>query len=585
MTFDELKSLAIKTMETENNKEYFKSSKAIELGDNGAVNYDGFKDNCGMTCGIGTFLRSIKTYNSIRLYVKTTGTSELDSKSEQQDSSSSDSSKSLIGPSSRVPQSKRAALSSSSESSFDDGIATTSTKSTMTDYTKGTNEPPATSTASATSLNSSINFASAHVDPYTPSFPTISKTLRAQDLSSISKKNSFLSGNLKRDSSQNNSPSVTKVHLSRRPLTLLSSKKLVQKSNAANIQLSQQLSKPHSDSEIQTAAPKTDATPANTSDASSLQWFDSDKSFDWENSNQSEPDDNGSDEDSGEFDIQVREIPLSELTFSSDDDANVLGKGGYGTVVKGLWRRNTPVAVKIVPIKESSKYFTREIATLDRISHPNVVKLLGYTTHPKWLITMELVVGATLREALFDSRVKQLFRLSGSSNIFNKNHVASQMSSAISYLHSLDVPIVHGDMKPDNVLVENNLQVKIVDFGLSRFEQMSTAFHTTAGNYQHGTEIYMPPEVLRQGKRGGKAGDVWSLGLTINEMYSENLNWPFTSRFPVLQLNKFFAQRMIPDLSKVPKEFVRVLKRCFRYNISKRATAEEVLKAYSPDED
>lgn len=145
----------------------------------------------------------------------------------------------------------------------------------------------------------------------------------------------------------------------------------------------------------------------------------------------------------------------------------ILGKGSYGVVAIALLHGEA-VAAKTLPSEGGRGRHLRallnELRVLRRVRHPNVVGLLGATLDPSAgtvVLVYELIAGARLDEAVRAEMARlDRFRL-----IFG-------MSSALRYLHSLDPPIVHSDLKGGNVMVEEvgkGLRAKIIDFGLSRF--------------------------------------------------------------------------------------------------------------------
>ena len=140
----------------------------------------------------------------------------------------------------------------------------------------------------------------------------------------------------------------------------------------------------------------------------------------------------------------------------------VLGRGGQAAVFKGTIAGN-PCAVK----KFEGPYshgIVRDFEALAKLSHPLVVRLLGVCEEENCLVN-EFVPGGTLQHCLNDG-----INLSWA----QRQHIAVQIVEAVGFLHKEKV--VHGDLKPANVLLKPNLEVKVSDFGIARVFDTTTHF-------------------------------------------------------------------------------------------------------------
>ena len=131
----------------------------------------------------------------------------------------------------------------------------------------------------------------------------------------------------------------------------------------------------------------------------------------------------------------------------------------------------------------------------------------------------ELIKGPNLDDLLFSSDDKNDTHFTIQS--CNKLHLGNQICQAVAYLHNLKPPVVHRDIKPANVLVDEATQVtKLCDMGLSKLKSVQSVSHTTSTGIP-GTPCYMAPECLLERKKATVNSDVWSLAVTLIELFTE----------------------------------------------------------------
>lgn len=176
-------------------------------------------------------------------------------------------------------------------------------------------------------------------------------------------------------------------------------------------------------------------------------------------------------------------IEESDIKFTK----TILGSGSFGCVILSTWNKTT-VAVKKIKSSEEPKYIYREINVMDKIRHPNLISIMGICfTESYFYIVMEYFKSQNLaafilkRDKALDYAVKK-----------NENYsIVSQICTAITFLHEFTPTILHKDIKPENILINNFLMIKICDFGLSKLCDGSSALETTVGQYFRGTPIYI----------------------------------------------------------------------------------------------
>ncbi|KAH6806837.1 hypothetical protein C2S51_027945 [Perilla frutescens var. frutescens] len=191
-----------------------------------------------------------------------------------------------------------------------------------------------------------------------------------------------------------------------------------------------------------------------------------------------------------------------------------LGEGGYGSVYKGKLRSGHDVAVKMLgKSRANGQDFINEIATIGRIHHVNVVKLVGYCAQGyKRALVYDFMPNGSLEKYLFNQEKKN------SLDWDTKFEIVIGVARGIEYLHlGCDIQILHFDIKPHNILLDDKFIPKISDFGLAKVCSIEkNAVTMTAAR---GTVGYVAPELISRsiGAVTYKA-DVYSFGMLLMEM-------------------------------------------------------------------
>ncbi|MFZ4763761.1 MAG: serine/threonine-protein kinase [Roseimicrobium sp.] len=192
----------------------------------------------------------------------------------------------------------------------------------------------------------------------------------------------------------------------------------------------------------------------------------------------------------------------------------LIGRGGMGLVYRARQRSlNRLVAVKLLPVdlqlrRTFLERFAREARALALLSHPNIVSVYDSGEAPAvgCYYVMEYVKGKTLRQLLSEGGMSSR-KLLG---------IAMRVCEALQYAHIHGV--VHRDVKPANILIDENGQVKVADFGLAKVLGISTDEPLTSTSDALGTGDYMAPESRKANGDVDHRADIYSLGVMLYEM-------------------------------------------------------------------
>ncbi|CAN6179460.1 unnamed protein product [Urochloa humidicola] len=195
------------------------------------------------------------------------------------------------------------------------------------------------------------------------------------------------------------------------------------------------------------------------------------------------------------------------------DKSRELGTGGHGTVYKGILEDNKVVAVKRSKIMNVSQNedFIQEIIILSQINHKNVVRLIGCWLEVEVpILVYEFIPNGTPFQMIHGNHNRQPVSLEV------RLQIAQESAEALAYMHlSINRPIVHGDVKSLNILLDENYMAKVTDFGASRLLPKDEAELMTM---VQGTLGYLGPDYLQERILITEKSDVYSFGVILLEL-------------------------------------------------------------------
>ena len=266
-----------------------------------------------------------------------------------------------------------------------------------------------------------------------------------------------------------------------------------------------------------------------------------------------------------------------------------IGEGSYGVVYKGKAENKSPVALKKVRCDDEDGLGSaslRELVCLSELSHPNIVKLLDvvFVKNKCWLV-LELMdddlhsyLGGVVDVRLYKSYIWQLV-------------------DGLAYMHGQG--FIHGDLKPQNLLIDVAGNLKIADFGLTRLQ---SSLHKV-NDSQVATLWYRPPEILLGTGHYSTPLDMWSVGCIILEMFygkaffqgnseisqiyeifqilgtpNDDI-WPRCTSLPFYRQNfpKWNRKDFIELVPSLPKEGCELVSQFLTYDPSRRLSARQAL--------
>ncbi|XP_047939137.1 probable serine/threonine-protein kinase PBL17 isoform X2 [Salvia hispanica] len=218
----------------------------------------------------------------------------------------------------------------------------------------------------------------------------------------------------------------------------------------------------------------------------------------------------------GDLDIfTYEEMKLATKHFRPDQ---VLGEGGFGIVYKGVidesvrpGYKTTQIAVKVLDPEslQGDREWLAEVNYLGQLRHPNLVKLIGYSCEDDHrLLVYEYMASGSLEKHLF-------FRVRATLTWHRRLKIALDTARGLAFLHGVEKPIIYRDFKTSNILLDEDFNAKLSDFGLARVGPTGDQTHVSTRIM--GTYGYAAPEYVMTGHLTARS-DIYGFGVVLLEM-------------------------------------------------------------------
>ncbi|GAB2294162.1 hypothetical protein Dimus_028382 [Dionaea muscipula] len=280
----------------------------------------------------------------------------------------------------------------------------------------------------------------------------------------------------------------------------------------------------------------------------------------------------------------VRVFSIGYLEEATQGFSSIIGEGAYGSVYRGILDDGSPIAVKRLSgprFKETRRGFHHLIEILTRIRHRNVVRLVGCCAEgPQPMVVLELVEQGSLAGSLFDPN-HRLFSLDWATRV----DICIGVARGLSYLHEgISPPIVHRDIKPQNILIDRDFKPKIADFEVAEFMDDDD----DATQEVCGTLGYLDPDYWTTGRFTAKS-DVYSFGVVLLEVISgqNNIRKSPDDQMPLVnwvwelweedRLLKFVDPNLFSIEEDEVLKFIKVALLCIQTPSSRRPSMFEVV--------
>ncbi|OQR85860.1 protein kinase [Achlya hypogyna] len=249
----------------------------------------------------------------------------------------------------------------------------------------------------------------------------------------------------------------------------------------------------------------------------------------------------------------------------------VLSQGAFGEVWLGTYRGTTVAIKKLLPGRNSPREvqdFVNEILLMTSFNSPYIVSCIGVSWYRRsdMMLLVEFMDQGDLRTML-DNTPTSAFTVN------SKLTIASAIAQGLVYLHSLETPVIHRDMKSRNVLLDSEMHTKLTDFGVSR-EITSETMTIGIGTYR-----WMAPEILTD-NHYSEAADIYSFGVILSELdthqlpYSDQKNSKGNPITDTTILGLVMHGKIQPTFHHVlPEWAVDLAKKCMSYDADDRPTA------------
>ena len=251
-----------------------------------------------------------------------------------------------------------------------------------------------------------------------------------------------------------------------------------------------------------------------------------------------------------------------------------IGSGAFGTVHRAQWlTRHDTVAVKRLHLthlnKQAEREFFKELSLMNNVRYRHIVTFYGACTEKgKYSLVMEYMALGSLYKILHENQTELDWpeRLS----------IALQTAKSINYLHQLEQPILHRDIKSLNFLLDRSYKgyiVKVCDFGLAQIRSETTQ-QSKLTSMRPFTLQWTAPEILRMKKHTDKS-DIYSLGIVYWELAANEI--PYDGHQDAVIREFVLAGDRLDIPETTPRRFTVLIEKCWAHNPNDRPDSSDVI--------
>jgi serine/threonine protein kinase len=236
----------------------------------------------------------------------------------------------------------------------------------------------------------------------------------------------------------------------------------------------------------------------------------------------------------GEVPGMPTKFSFQSLKVATKDFSSKIGEGGFGSVFKGELGDELVAVKHLHPASQGTKDFLAEIQTIGNLHHINLVRLIGFCTEKlHMLLVYEYMSRGSLDRWIYyaDNKARLDWR--------TRRKIITDIAKGLSYLHEdCRQRIAHLDIKPQNILLDDNFDAKVADFGLSKLIDRDQSRVVTR---MRGTPGYMAPEWLTS--QITEKVDVYSFGVVVIEIICGRKNIDYSQPESSIQLISLLQEK------------------------------------------
>ncbi len=277
-------------------------------------------------------------------------------------------------------------------------------------------------------------------------------------------------------------------------------------------------------------------------------------------------------------------IELKELSFYKQKSTNrkiIFGRSRNGVLFRGEYQGKKHAIKKILFGENDEETIKTEIVKQIKLIHPNLLKILAWTEDSEAIfVIVEHFSGGDLKDYLKNDQTNI--------NISNKLEILIQVADTLEYLHGLNTPIIHNEIKTQNVLIsKDGKKIRLVDFLLNK-DIKDTANTLKESNW---SPVYLPPELLNNLNHQNVPGpsntssndsttcsDVYQFGMLIYEVLSGDS--PFEKENIKDNIFNYISKGGRPNIKNigkdVPAELIKLIKACWNQKAGARPKISEI---------